>query len=148
MVKPTAAQPRRRASETEPVSAWSFSVARLLDELTFKMVGIAPAKVSAPASSIAKRGRIGGKPGIDGELEMVMRVIGGRVRRERPGRAMFKALIHRKDDEFAGAAEFTLHKNAREVAFGAGIVAFIVREDFFNPLSNPHFHLQMVLRSV
>ncbi len=50
MVKPMAEQPRRSASFTEPVTAWSLEVASEFDELTLRMVGIAPAKVSAPAS--------------------------------------------------------------------------------------------------
>ena len=50
MVKPMPEQPSRSASETEPVTAWSFSVARLLELFSFRMVGICPAKVSAPAS--------------------------------------------------------------------------------------------------
>ena len=50
MVKPMAEQPRRSASITEPVTAWSLLVARLLALLTLRMVGMAPAKVPAPAS--------------------------------------------------------------------------------------------------
>ena len=50
-MKPIAAQPSRSASLTEAVTAWSLLVDRLLAELSLRMVGIAPAKVSAPASS-------------------------------------------------------------------------------------------------
>ncbi len=50
MVKPIAEQPSRSASLTEPVTAWSFSVASELEEFTLRIVGIAPAKESAPAS--------------------------------------------------------------------------------------------------
>jgi hypothetical protein len=50
MVKPIAAQPRRSASLTPAVTAWSLLVARLLELLHFRMVGIAPANVSAPAA--------------------------------------------------------------------------------------------------
>ena len=50
MVKPMAEQPRRSASETVPVTAWSLVVDRLLQLFTFRMVGMAPAKVAAPAS--------------------------------------------------------------------------------------------------
>jgi hypothetical protein len=52
MVKPMAAQPRRRASPTEAVIAWSFRRDRLFALLTLRMVGMAPAKLSAPASSM------------------------------------------------------------------------------------------------
>jgi hypothetical protein len=50
MVKPIAEQPRRSASSTVPVTAWLMLVDQLLLLLTFRMVGICPAKVSAPAS--------------------------------------------------------------------------------------------------
>ena len=33
-----------------PVTAWSLVVDRLLEQFTFRMVGMAPAKVAAPAS--------------------------------------------------------------------------------------------------
>ena len=75
---------------------------------------------------------------------MVMRVIGRWVGREGTGRAMLKTLIDRQNHELAGAAQFTLHQNAREIGLGARIIAFIVREDFFNALRNPHFDLQIV----
>ena len=52
MVKPIAAQPRRSASSTVPVTAWLIDVDQLFDELTLRIVGICPAKVSAPASII------------------------------------------------------------------------------------------------
>ena len=42
MVKPIAAQPSRSASLTLPVTAWSLLVARLFDELSLMMVGMAP----------------------------------------------------------------------------------------------------------
>ena len=51
MVKPIAEQPRRSASATVPVTAWSLVVARLLELLHFRMVGIWPAKVPDEASS-------------------------------------------------------------------------------------------------
>ncbi len=53
MVSPMAAQPSLSASLTEAVTAWSaFSLkrARELELLTLRMVGMAPAKLSAPAS--------------------------------------------------------------------------------------------------
>ena len=50
MVKPMAEQPSRSASRTEPVTAWSLAEPKELALLTLRMVGIAPAKLSAPAS--------------------------------------------------------------------------------------------------
>jgi hypothetical protein len=52
-VKPIAAQPRRSASSTVPVIAWSFEPAFGISEfaeLHLRISGICPAKVSAPAS--------------------------------------------------------------------------------------------------
>ena len=54
-MKPIAAQPSRSASSTEAVIAWSkpatFGTSEF-DEFIFRIVGICPAKVSAPASII------------------------------------------------------------------------------------------------
>ena len=57
MVKPIAEQPSRSASSTDAVIAWSLpavSDISELAELAFRIVGIWPAKASAPASSIPK----------------------------------------------------------------------------------------------
>jgi hypothetical protein len=61
---------------------------------------------------------------------------------------MFKTLIDRQDHQLAGAAEFAFHQDPGEVGFGAGVVALIMRQDSFNSLVNPHFHLQIVPRSI
>ena len=45
-----AEQPSRSASATEAVTAWSLSRERLLALFIFRMVGIWPAKLPAPAS--------------------------------------------------------------------------------------------------
>ncbi len=82
MVKPIAAQPRRSASLTEPVTAWSLAVARLLELLTLRMVGIGAREAVGAGLDHAERGRIGREAGIDRELEMIVRVIGVGVRRE------------------------------------------------------------------
>ena len=55
MVKPMAAHPRRSASCTEPVMACTgaaLSRDKELALLTFMIVGICPAKLSAPASNM------------------------------------------------------------------------------------------------
>ena len=54
MVNPMAEQPSRSASSTDAVIAWFLPAVPDISELallTFRMVGIWPAKVSAPASS-------------------------------------------------------------------------------------------------
>ena len=49
MVKPIAAQPSLRASATPPVTAWFLAAVSVLALFSLRMVGIAPAKLSAPA---------------------------------------------------------------------------------------------------
>ena len=55
MVNPIAAQPSRSASSTLAVIAWSNGAdpgTSEFDEFTLRIVGICPAKLSAPASII------------------------------------------------------------------------------------------------
>ena len=51
-MNPIAEHPSRSASEIDPVTAWSFSVASEFEEFSFRIVGISEAKVAAPASSM------------------------------------------------------------------------------------------------
>ena len=67
-----------------------------------------------------------------------MRIVGVRVRRKAAGRAMLKALIDRQDDQLAGAAQLTLHQDARQVGFGAGRIAFVIIEDALDALGDLH----------
>ncbi len=69
---------------------------------------------------------------------MVMRVVGRRVRREAPRRAVLEALIDRQDDELAGAAEPTLQQYAREIGLGARAVAFVVVQDLIHGRAQGH----------
>ena len=133
MVKPIAEQPSRSASCTEPVIAWSFAVARLLELLSFRISGIWPAKVSAPGLDHAEHRGIGREPGIERELEVIVRIIGRRVGREAARRAMLEALIHRQDHQPAGAAEPPLHQDAGEIGLGARIVALVIGQDLADP---------------
>jgi hypothetical protein len=63
---------------------------------------------------------------------MVMRIIGRRIDRKRPRRAVLEALIDRQDDELSGATEMPLRQDAGEVGFDAGVVRFVPREDVFD----------------
>ena len=67
-----------------------------------------------------------------------MRVIGGRVGREAARRPVLEALIDRQDEELAGAAELALHQDAGKVRLGAGIVAFVMRENGPDALGELH----------
>ena len=86
----------------------------------------------------AERCRIGRQAGIDGELIMIMRIIGRRVGRKAARRAMFETLVDRQDDQLAGAAQPTLHQDAGKIGLGPGIVRFIIGEDRFHGRSHGH----------
>src|SRR3954468_10594589 len=106
------------------------------------MVGMAPAKVSAPASSgasgAAERGGVGVQTGVDRHLVMIMRVIAGGVGREAARRAMLEALVHREDDQLAGTTEAAFHQDAGQIALGTRGVALVVGEDLFDAARDLH----------
>ena len=99
MVKPIAEQPSRSASSTEPVTAWS-----LLGGQPVRRVDLQDGRdragegVGAGLDHAERRG-IGVEPGLDRQLEMVVRVIGRRVGREGARRAMLEALVDRQDHQ-------------------------------------------------
>ena len=95
-----------------------------------RIVGICAGEGVGAGLDNAERRGIGAEPGLDRELEMVVRVIGRRVRREAARRAVLEALVDRQDHHLAGAAELALHQDAGEVGLGAGIVALVIGEDF------------------
>ena len=51
---------------------------------------------------------------------------------------MFEPLVDGEDYQLAGAAQLARHQDPREVGFGAGIVAFIMRQNLFNLLRDVH----------
>src|SRR5690606_31794696 len=86
----------------------------------------------------AERCRIGGQTGIDRELKVIVRIVGGRIRREAARRAVLEALIDGKDDELARATEPAMHEDPGEVGLGAGIVALVIVEDPLDFLRDLH----------
>ena len=54
-----------------------------------------------------ERRRIGIATGVNCQLEMIQRIVAGRVRREAPRRAMLEALIDRQDDQLSGTGQFS-----------------------------------------
>ena len=60
---------------------------------------------------------------LDGEFEMVARIIGGGVRRKAAGRAMLKALVDGQNDHFSGAAQATMIKQTGQVGTDTRIFA-------------------------
>ena len=102
------------------------------------MVGIAPAKVSAPAAIMPSGRGVGIQPGLDRELVVVVRIIGRRVRREAACRAVLEALVDRQDHHFAGAAKFAGGQDAGEVGLHAGRIAFVPVQDLLYLLGDAH----------
>src|SRR4029450_6454654 len=82
----------------------------------------------------AQRRRIGVTAGADGELEVVGRVVGGRVHREGARGPVLEALIDGEDDEAPRAGESTVVEEARQVGAGPGAVARVPAEDFLDSL--------------
>ena len=64
-----------------------------------------------------KRRGIGVQTCVNGHLVVVVRIVGVRVRRERPGRTVLEALVNRQDDHLARATQLAVHQDAAEIAF-------------------------------
>ena len=127
MVKPIAAQPSRSASFTPAVTAWSLLVASAVGVVALQDGRDLPGEGIGAGGDHAERRGIGVQSGLDGELVVVVRVIGRRVRREAARRAVLEALIDRQDHHLAGAAEFAGGQDAGQVGLGTGIVALVRR---------------------
>ena len=77
----------------------------------------------------AERRGIGRQTSINGELEVIMRVIGIGIDRKATGRAVFEPLINRQNDKFSSAAKLALHQDAGQIGFHAGAVGAVIFED-------------------
>ena len=81
----------------------------------------------------------GVQTGIDGELIVIVRIVGRRVGREGAVGPVLEALVDRQDDQPAAAAELAVHQDAGELCLGAGAVAFVVGEDALDALRDLHW---------
>ena len=52
---------------------------------------------------------------LNGQFEMVARIVARRVDGEAAGRAVFEALVHRQNDQSAGAAQFAVVQESGQV---------------------------------
>ena len=102
------------------------------------MSGSAPAYSRAPRFEETERRGVGVEAGVERELEMVERIVGGRVGSERAVGAVLEALVDGQDDEFAGAGEFAGVHDARQVGERAGVVAAVPGEDFLDAWGEFH----------
>ena len=84
-----------------------------------------------------QRGGVGVAARRERQLEVVIRVVAGGVRGEAARRAVLEALVHGEDDELAGAGEAAVVQQARQVGFGAWVVALVPAQNFLHAVRIP-----------
>jgi hypothetical protein len=89
----------------------------------------------------AERGGIGVQPGVDGELVMIVRVVGVRIGCEGAVGAVLETLVDGQDHHLARAAQPSVHQDAGEVGLGAGAIALVIVEDLPDLLRDLHRQL-------
>ena len=141
MVKPTALQPRRTASATDPVMAWLGAspprASRVRGVQLQDGWDLAGEFIGTGLDHSQRRG-VGRQAGVDGKLEVIVRVIGVRVDGKASCRAMLEPLVDRQNDHLAGAAKPTLHQHAGKIALYAGAVRPVIVEDGLNLAGDFH----------
>ncbi len=100
--------------------------------------GDAPRIVPRPRLQEAERRRVGVAPRRQGQLEMVQRVVGWRIRAEAPGGAVLETLVHRQDQHLAGAAELSVLQHPGEVGERPGAVGPVPRQDLGDAVGSVH----------
>ena len=141
MVNPTADAPSRSASLTLAVTegaGFFFLVEHVVavdfeDERNFAGV-LGRARLEK-----SERRRVCVASGVDGELKVIARVVGGRIDGEAARRAMLEALVHGQDHEFAGARELAVVEHPRQVAAHAGVFGIVIAQN----LSNSFGHMPL-----
>src|SRR5262249_6596292 len=98
----------------------------------------APGEVARPGLDEAERRGVGVAAGLDRQLVVVARIVGGPVGRERARRAVLEPLVHGQDDEAPRAAEAAVVEDAGEVGQGAGVVAPVPGEDLADSVGGAH----------
>src|SRR5208282_6330823 len=83
-----------------------------------------------------ERRRVCVASGIDGELKVIARVIGGRIDREASRGAMLEALVHGQDYEFTCARELAMVEHPRQVAAHAGVFGIVIAKNLSNSLGH------------
>ena len=109
MVKPMAAQPSRSASSTLAVTAGQGSepLYRAVVVVDLQDQRDLAGELGRAGLDEAERRGVGVAAGVDGELEVVARVVAGGVGREAARRAVLEALVDRQDHHLARAGEAT-----------------------------------------
>ena len=70
---------------------------------------------------------------VDGELEVIVWIVAGRVRSEAARRAVLEPLIDRQDDQLAGPGQPPVIEQPREIRARPRIVALVPAQDFLDP---------------
>lgn len=139
MVKPIAEQPRRSASSTEPVTAWSGAPGRQrVGAVDLEDGRDGTGKGVSTRFQHAERGGIRVQARVDRELIMIVRVVGRGIGRKAARGAVFEPLVNRQDDQLAGAGELAVHQDAGKVGLDAGVLTFVPGQNALDALRNLH----------
>ena len=85
----------------------------------------------------AERRRIGVAAGLDGELEVIARVVRGWVDGEAARRTVLDALVDRQDDQPSAASQGAGVQQPREVRQRARVVAAVPGQDLSHSIVHP-----------
>src|SRR6266571_9323040 len=83
-----------------------------------------------------ERRGVGVAASLDRQLEVVPGIVARRIDREAPSRAVLEALVHRKNQAFAGPLQRTVVQNARQVRLHAGVIRTVPAQNFSNATSH------------
>ena len=67
-----------------------------------------PGEMAGTGLDESEWGRVGVAPGIEPQLEMVMRIIAAGIGRKTSGRTVLEPLVHRQDHQFPRARQLTV----------------------------------------
>ena len=87
-------------------------------------------KIPCPGFQESQRGGISVAAGLDGQLEMVARIVRRRVHGKAACRTVLEPLIHRKHDKSACPGQTAVVQYPGQVGERAGIVAAVPTQDF------------------
>ena len=87
-------------------------------------------EVTGPGFEKAQRRGVGVTPGVHGQLEMIERIVAGRVGCKTSCRPMFESLINRQDHQFTGSCQFSMTEQAGQIGSRTCVVASVPAQDF------------------
>src|SRR5581483_10414650 len=81
---------------------------------------------------------VGVAAGLDSKLEVIVRVISIRIRREGPWRSMLETLIDQENHHLAGATDPTMVQHPRQVRQDSGVFAVVPGKNLSYAISHTH----------